>query len=203
MTLPIFKTLNGMKTNSIKLKVFIQLKIFTLAFVFVWVSCLSRSVNNTRRFNSNMDTQQMEGRTIQPSLDTSSAYLYAIAEYIKAMSKTNAPRYDTLYIGNPDLLPKIDWPPVILEKRILLFSEEIAKKHPEENKSFLFINIAWADFNQDLVEFMFFTFYNDESQKLPFGFNPQHKSYIYLKVLQGSNELTLDREVKFENSDSK
>lgn len=127
----------------------------------------------------------------KPSKDEQTkAYSQVIAEYIKAVSQTDTLHYDTLFIADHQDLPQIQWPETIESKKIILYDFEKSGKKPQDNPSFVLINIAEQQFTKDSVGFILVTFHK--------GYQPQHNCYIDLKYNSTNQKYELDKKIKFE-----
>lgn len=159
-----------------------------VALMFITcAACSNQAPDNITENSNSISSHSISNLT---SLDTANAYIQAINEFI-SQANTKIPfHFDTLYIGNPTLLPKINIPDYVAGKRIILLTEEINHKNPENGSTFVLINICWAAFEQNPIEFMFFTFYN--------GYKPQYKCFIYLKQDPLKKEFISDKKVRFE-----
>lgn len=126
----------------------------------------------------------------KPSKDQQvKAYSQVIAEYIKAVSKTNKFHFDTLFITNHSDLPKIKLPEMIHSKKIVLLNYGKSDKKPENSKSFVVINIAEQKFTKDKAAFILVAFHK--------GYHPQHNCYIDLKYNSKKRNYELDKKVMF------
>lgn len=101
------------------------------------------------------------------------AYCQVITEYIKAVSKSDTLHFDTLFIGKHEEFPDIELPTSIYNKKIILMTYNKFDKEPQNNKSFVLINIIESKFTKDDADFMLVTFHK--------GYHPQHNCYIDLK----------------------
>ena len=118
-------------------------------------------------------------------------YCRVIAEYINSLNKNPKLNFDTLYIGNHPEFPQIKLPDLIEGKKIILLTYKEGDKEPQNNNSFVFVNIIELKSSKNSIEFMLVTFHK--------GYHPQHNSYIHLKYNPKKKEYVLGKEVRFED----
>ena len=126
-----------------------------------------------------------------PEDQQTKAYCRVIAEYIIAVNKNPKFKYDTLYIGNHPDFPKIKLSDLIEGKKIILLAYKDGDEEPQNNNSFISINIMEWKSAKNYFEFMLVAFHK--------GYHPQHNCYIKLKYNSAKKEYTLDKEVRIED----
>lgn len=178
------------------------------AFLHYWLigllsiyGCSSKIDQNTTGYSDSQEIDSSEAPKYSYP-DSTKAYNAALSKYIQAMLQTHAPKFDTVYIANPELHQGVLFSHSLEGKRIIPMTEIAAAAHPGESKSFIVVNIAWADFELSPIEFMFYTFYHNGIDRLPNGVIPQHKSFVYLDFDSTNNDYLPAGDVRFEMHDT-
>lgn len=109
---------------------------------------------------------------VLPKPELTKIYTQSIADYIKAVNKDYAIKFDTLFLGKhvygqPDDFPDIALPETIANTQIRLVTPEFGAQKQKDMKSSFFINlIGWA--NHDKAEFIFVTFSNNNEHQFDY-----------------------------------
>ena len=125
--------------------------------------------------------------------ETAKVYSQAIAEYLKAVSKSDSLRFDTLFIGRYEDLHEIKLPATINTTKILLLKdEEEGKRKLNYRSSFNYVNIAELALTKEHAKFIFISFFVEKFTGsvnwwpkhnciLNFDYDTQSKTFVLTK----------------------
>lgn len=123
---------------------------------------------------------------LHASVDTTSSYRTAIADYIQAMDTSAAPLPDTVYIGRHPEFPRIELPSVIARRSVRVIDPAVGESE-KRHARFAYLNIV-STFTPGQVEFYVVRFAQGLRHQ-PDGAEDRH---LYYRV-GGKGELRLER----------
>lgn len=165
----------------IKRRVNVYLRFLFATTVFSLCGCMSPAgMNNKTAAPANTtDTTYVSFKEV------SDAHNRAILEYLNAVYK-NAHAPDTLFIGDNDDAPGVEYLPSINKTALCFIKYEKAEKKLEYRNNMVYVNVAGWVFKTK-GEFIIVTFFNRAE--------PQHNCHLYFSK-PSRNNLVLDS-VKF------
>jgi hypothetical protein len=131
-----------------------------------------------------------QNNSVPTDEEKAKAYGQVIVEYIKSQSETKELNFDTLYIGNHEEFPDIKLPAAIQNKKIILLTYTKGDTTPQNQKSFILINIIEMEMTKDRAAFMIVTFHQ--------GYHPQHNCYVDLNYNSATKEFELEKKIRYE-----